>query len=86
VAEQAEQAGESLSKGSRVVVVGRLQQRTWTGDDGSARSVVEVVADELGPSLTGAAALGNRSTAARPQERQRVGGSAGAIKEVRWFR
>jgi single-stranded DNA-binding protein len=36
-------------------VVGRLQQRAWTAADGSARSVIEVVAEELGPSLTGAA-------------------------------
>jgi single stranded DNA-binding protein len=49
--DQAEHAAQSLSKGSRVVVVGRLQQRTWTAEDGSARSVVEVVAEELGPSL-----------------------------------
>jgi single-strand DNA-binding protein len=49
--DQAEHAAEFLSKGSRVVVVGRLQQRTWTTEDGSARSVVEVVAEELGPSL-----------------------------------
>jgi single-strand DNA-binding protein len=41
----------SLAKGSRVVVLGRLQQRSWTAEDGSARSVVEVVAEELGPSL-----------------------------------
>ena len=33
------------------MVVGRLQQRAWTAEDGSIRSVVEVVADELGPSL-----------------------------------
>ena len=52
--DQAEHAAESLSKGSRVVVVGRLQQRSWTSEDGSARSVVEVMAEELGPSLTGA--------------------------------
>jgi single-strand DNA-binding protein len=52
--DQAEHAAESLSKGSRVVVVGRLQLRSWTAEDGSARSVVEVVAEELGPSLTGA--------------------------------
>ena len=51
--DQAEHAAESLSKGSRVVVVGRLQQRAWTAEDGSARSVVEVVAEELGPSLRG---------------------------------
>ena len=52
--DQAEHAAESLSKGSRVVVVGRLRQRSWTAEDGSARQVVEVVAEELGPSLTGA--------------------------------
>jgi single-strand DNA-binding protein len=54
VADQAEHAAESLTKGSRVVVVGKLQQRAWTAEDGSARSTVEVVAEELGPSLTGA--------------------------------
>jgi single-stranded DNA-binding protein len=36
--DQAEHAAESLSKGSRVVVVGRLQQRSWTAEVGSARS------------------------------------------------
>jgi single stranded DNA-binding protein len=51
--DQAEHAAESLSKGSRVVVMGRLQQRTWTAEDGSAPSVVEVVAEELGPSSGG---------------------------------
>jgi single-strand DNA-binding protein len=54
--DQAEHAAESLAKGSRVVVMGRLQQRSWTAEDGSARSVVEVVAEELGPSLRWATA------------------------------
>jgi single-strand DNA-binding protein len=54
--DQAEHAAESLSKGSRVVVIGRLQQRAWTADDGSARSTVEVIAAELGPSLRWATA------------------------------
>jgi single-strand DNA-binding protein len=49
--DQAEHAAQSLTKGSRVVVVGRLQQRVWAAEDGSARSVVEVVVEELGPSL-----------------------------------
>jgi single-strand DNA-binding protein len=49
---------ESLAKGSRVVVVGRLQQRAWTAEDGSARSVVE----ELGPSLRRAAATPTKAT------------------------
>jgi single-strand DNA-binding protein len=49
--DQADHAAQSLSKGSRVVVVGQLQQRSWTAEDGSARSTVEVLAEELGPSL-----------------------------------
>jgi single-strand DNA-binding protein len=59
---QAEHVAESLSKGSRVVVVGRLQQRAWTAEDGSARSSVEVVAEELGPSLRWATATTTRAT------------------------
>jgi len=50
------QATEPLAKGSQVVVIGRLQQRSWTAEDGSARSTVEVVAEELGPSLRWATA------------------------------
>ena len=45
--DQAEHAAQSLSSGSRVVVVGRLQQSAWTAEDGSARSVVEAVVEEL---------------------------------------
>jgi single-strand DNA-binding protein len=60
--DQAEHVAESLAKGSRVVVVGRLQQRAWTAEDGSARSVVEVVAEELGPSLRWATATTTRAT------------------------
>ena len=64
---QAEHAAQSLTKGSRVVVVGRLQQRSWTAEDGSARSVVEVVADELGPSLRWATATTTRTTRSQSQ-------------------
>ena len=60
--DQAEHAAQSLSKGSRVMVVGRLQQRAWTAEDGSARSTVEVVAEELGPSLRWATATTTRAT------------------------
>ena len=60
--DQAEHAAQSLSKGSRVVVIGRLQQRSWTAADGSARSAVEVVAEELGPSLRWAMATTTRTT------------------------
>ena len=54
--EQAEQAAESLQKGARVIVTGRLEQRSWETDDGDKRSVVEVQIDEIGPSLRWATA------------------------------
>ena len=60
--DQAEHAAESLTKGSRVVVLGKLQQRTWTAEDGAARSTVEVVAEELGASLRWATATTTRAT------------------------
>jgi single-strand DNA-binding protein len=65
--DQAEHAAESLSKGSRIVVMGRLQHRSWTAEDGSARSTIEVVADELGPSLRWATATTTRATRSQDQ-------------------
>jgi single-strand DNA-binding protein len=46
-----ENASNSLQKGARVLVSGRLEQRSWETQEGDKRSVVEVVADEIGPSL-----------------------------------
>ncbi len=54
--EMADNVSESLAKGSRVVVTGRLEQRSWETDNGDKRSVVEIVADEVGPSLRWASA------------------------------
>lgn len=54
--ELAENATESLQKGARVIVTGRLEQRSWETQDGERRTVVEVVADEIGPSLRWATA------------------------------
>ena len=47
----AENVALSLTKGMRVVVTGRLEQRSWETDEGEHRSKVEIVADEIGPSL-----------------------------------
>lgn len=52
----AENAVESITKGTRVMVIGKLSQRTWETDDGQKRSKVEVIADEVGPSLRWATA------------------------------
>jgi single-strand DNA-binding protein len=49
--ELAENAALSLVKGMRVVVTGRLEHRSWETEEGDHRSKVEVVADDLGPSL-----------------------------------
>ena len=54
--DMAENVGESLTKGSRVLVSGRLQQRSWETQGGEKRSKIEVVADEVGPSLRWATA------------------------------
>jgi len=60
--QHAENVAESLQKGSRVIVTGRLQQRQWETPDGDRRSVVEVRIDEIGPSLRWATADVRRTT------------------------
>lgn len=47
----AENIALSVVKGSRVIVTGRLEQRSWETDDGDRRSRVELVADDVGASL-----------------------------------
>src|SRR6202044_390007 len=66
--EMAENAAESLSRGSRVLVTGRLEQRSWETADGDKRSKIEVVADEIGPSLRWATAQGTKNERRGPGE------------------
>jgi len=54
--ELAENAAASLTKGARVVVTGRLQQRDWTDKDGNTRKSYDLVVDEIAPSLRWATA------------------------------
>src|ERR1035438_3417088 len=54
--EMAENVSETLTRGARVMVAGRLEQRSWETQDGDKRSKVEVVADDIGPSLRWASA------------------------------
>ncbi len=54
--EMAENVCESIGKGARIVVSGRLEQRSWETENGDKRSVVEIVADDIGPSLRWATA------------------------------
>jgi single-strand DNA-binding protein len=64
----AENVAESLTRGTRVVVTGRLQQRSWETQEGDKRTVIEIEADEIGPSLRWSTAK---------VERQSRGGSGG---------
>ena len=52
----AENVAESITKGMRVVIYGRLDQRSWESQEGERRSKVELVADEVAPSLRWATA------------------------------
>ena len=54
--DMAENVCESIGKGARIVVTGRLEQRSWETESGDKRSVVEIVADDVGPSLRWATA------------------------------
>jgi len=60
--QMAENASETLTKGARCIVVGRLRTRSWETAEGEKRSVTEVEADEVGPSLKFATAKVERAS------------------------
>lgn len=72
--EMAENVSESLARGARVIVSGRLEQRSWETAEGDKRSKVEVIADELGPSLRWATAQVAKNERKVPES----GGGGGA--------
>jgi single-strand DNA-binding protein len=76
--ELAENSAASLHKGTRVIVTGRLEQRSWETQDGEKRSKIEIVADEIGPSLRWASAQIEKNERRGPAEGGRPsGGSPG---------
>lgn len=76
----ADNVAESLSKGMRVVVTGRIEQRSWETEQGEKRSVVEIVADEVGPSLRWATAKVEKTDRRSPD--QQGGGGGGTSRPV----
>ena len=64
-----ENAAHSLHKGSRVIVAGRLEQRSYETSEGEKRNVFEIIADEVGPSL--------RWATAQIERTERSGGDGG---------
>ena len=70
----AEHCAESLTKGTRVIVQGRLQQRSYDDREGNKRTSYEVAVDEVGPSLLRATAVVTRATGGgEPAPRQPAG-------------
>jgi single-strand DNA-binding protein len=59
--DQATNTAETLTKGARVIVVGRPTQRSWTDADGTEHQVTEIDAEEVGPSLRWATATLTRT-------------------------
>jgi single-strand DNA-binding protein len=60
--DQAEHLADSVGKGDRVMVTGRLRQRSWETPEGEKRSVTEIEADEVGASLKFATAKVDRAS------------------------
>jgi single-strand DNA-binding protein len=75
--DQAENVAESLGKGHRAVVLGRLRTRTWETQEGEKRTSTEIDADEVAPSLRWAIAQPERADRTRDADRgaERGGGA-----------
>ena len=70
----AENVAESLTKGTRVIVQGRLKSRSYDDREGNRRTVFEVDVEEIGPSLARATAVVTRATGGgKPAPRQPAG-------------
>jgi single-strand DNA-binding protein len=76
----AENVAESLTKGTRVIVSGRLRQRSYETKEGEKRTVYEIEVDEVGPSLRNATAKVNRANRGGGG----VGGFSGGASEDPW--
>jgi single-strand DNA-binding protein len=73
---QAEYMGENSSKGSNVVITGRLQYRNWEGNDGNKRSKLEVVAERVqnnGKSSSGGGSSYGEHASSRPSKEREPG-------------
>ena len=66
----AEHCADSLTKGTRVIVQGRLQQRSYDDREGNKRTIYEVAVDDVGPSLLRATAVVTRATSGAQPGRQ----------------
>src|SRR6266508_1251913 len=68
--DQAEHVAESLTKGMRVIVTGRLKSRQWETREGEKRTSIEIDVDEVGPSLKRATVTVHKTEREKPSEPQ----------------
>jgi single-strand DNA-binding protein len=76
-AQLGQNVSDTLVKGSRAIVTGRLEQRSWESDQGEKRSKVEIIADEVGPSLRWATAEITRNERSGPSDGAPAAGGGG---------
>ncbi|MGC4886746.1 single-stranded DNA-binding protein [Micromonospora sp. DT227] len=74
--QMAENVAESLQRGARVIVSGRLRQRSYETREGEKRTVIELEVDEVGPSL--------KHATAKVQKMSRSGGARGGTGDDPW--
>ncbi|MDT7696786.1 MAG: single-strand DNA-binding protein [Pseudonocardiales bacterium] len=80
----AENVAETLTRGSRVIVSGRLKQRSYETREGEKRTVVELEVEEVGPSLRYATAKVNKVSRGSGGGGFGGGGSAGGPSDDPW--
>ncbi|MFM7861039.1 MAG: single-stranded DNA-binding protein [Candidatus Nanopelagicaceae bacterium] len=81
----AENVAESLTRGMRVIVSGRLKQRSYETKEGEKRTVFEVEVDEVGPSLRNATAKVTKTTRAASGAPSAAGGfTADSFNDDPW--
>lgn len=85
--DMADRIAQSLKKGTRVIVMGRLQQRSYQAQDGSNRTIVELQVDEIGPSLryaVAAVARQSKSNGVRQGQSYSGGSTYGNPQQSGW--
>jgi single-strand DNA-binding protein len=78
----AENAAQSLTRGTRVLVSGRLDQRSWESQEGEKRTKIEITADEIAPSLRWATVSVTKNERRAPEGSSNGGGAPPTYRPV----
>jgi single-strand DNA-binding protein len=78
----ADNVAQSLTRGTRVVVTGRLDQRSWENQEGEKRSKIEITADEVAPSLRWATVKIEKNSRRSPEDGPVAARDGGGLRPV----